>query len=85
MLTDEDIKKIQTVIKEEIVGVKTDVALVRQDVAEVKSDISDLRELVQGLIVSCDSMAKAINDLKLEYTGIVHQLNRHDDMDKATR
>lgn len=50
----------------------------KSDVEEIKSDLGDLKELVQALIVSSDSIAKSISDLTMEYAAISSQLSRHD-------
>ncbi len=50
----------------------------KQELQEVKSDMADLKELVQGLIVSTDSIAKAIGNLSVEYAAISTQLSRHE-------
>ena len=50
----------------------------KQDVKEIKSDLSDLKELVQGLFVATDAIAKSIGELKMEYAAISTQLTRHE-------
>ncbi|OGI64632.1 hypothetical protein A3H53_03410 [Candidatus Nomurabacteria bacterium RIFCSPLOWO2_02_FULL_40_10] len=50
----------------------------KHEVKELKSDIGDLKELVQGLIVGSDAIAKSIGELRLEYAAISTQLSRHD-------
>ena len=67
MLNDEDINKLTFVLAS------------KKDVEEIKSDLGDLKELVQGLIVASDSIAKSIGDLTLEYVAIKHQINRHEE------
>ena len=66
MLNDEDINKLTSVLAS------------KSDIKEVKSDIADLKELVQGLLVSTDSIAKAIGNLSVEYAAISTQLSRHE-------
>lgn len=66
MLEDIDIDKLTSVLASKI------------DVMEIKQDLTDLKELVQGLIVVSDSLAKSISDLTLEYAAISTQLSRHD-------
>ncbi len=66
MLNDEDIKKLTSVLAS------------KNDIEEVKSDMADLKELVQGLIVSTDGIAKAIGNLSIEYAAISTQLTRHE-------
>lgn len=66
MLSDQDINKLTSVLAS------------KKDVEEIKSDLGDLKELVQGLIISNDSIAKSISDLRLEYAAISTQLSRHD-------
>ena len=66
MLNDQDINKLTSVLAS------------KKDVEEIRSDLGDLKELVQGLIVSSDSIAKSISELILEYAAISTQLSRHD-------
>lgn len=66
MLSDQDINKLTSVLAS------------KKDVEEIKSDLVDLKELVQGIIVSNDSIAKSITDLTLEYAAVKMQLSRHD-------
>lgn len=66
MLNDEDIKKLTSVLAS------------KKDIEEVKDEMADLKELVQGLIVSTDGVAKAIGNLSLEYAAISTQLSRHE-------
>lgn len=67
MLNDQDINKLTSVLAS------------KKDVEEIKSDLRDLKELVQGIIISNDSIAKSIGDLTLEYAAIKHQINRHEE------
>ncbi|MEI7689093.1 MAG: hypothetical protein WCI91_02805 [Candidatus Nomurabacteria bacterium] len=91
MLNDEDILKLKSVLatKEDIVsfkeemntnllGLKGDISYLKNDVGEVKSEVADLKELIQGLIVSSDSIAKSIGNLSVEYAAITSQLSRHE-------
>jgi len=66
MLNDQDINRLTSVLAS------------KKDVEEIRSDLGDLKELVQGLIVSSDSIAKSISDLRLEYAAISTQLSRHE-------
>lgn len=66
MLNDEDINKLTSVLAS------------KKDVEEIKGDLVDLKELVQGLIVSNDSIAKSIGNLSVEYAAITSQLSRHE-------
>ncbi|MBP6908698.1 MAG: hypothetical protein KBB75_02665 [Candidatus Pacebacteria bacterium] len=66
MLNDEDINKLTSVLAS------------KKDIEEVKSDMADLKELVQGLIISSDSIVKSISGLSMEYAAISTQLSRHD-------
>lgn len=66
MLNDQDIDKLTAVLAS------------KADVQEIKSDMADLKELVQGLIVSTDNIAKSINNLSVEYAAISTQLSRHE-------
>jgi len=94
MLNDEDIKKLKTVLatkedfqeirkelKQDVVdseGRMISFLATKNELKEVKSDIEDLKELVQGLIVSTDGVAKAIGNLSVEYAAISTQLSRHE-------
>jgi hypothetical protein len=66
MLNDEDINKL------------TSILVTKQDIKEVKSEMDGLKELVQGLIVSTDNIAKSIGNLSVEYSAISTQLSRHE-------
>lgn len=66
MLNDEDINKLTSVLAS------------KKDVEEIKSDIADLKELIQGLVISNDSIAKSIGNLSIEYAAITSQLSRHE-------
>ena len=66
MLNDQDINRLTSVLAS------------KKDVEEIKNDLGNLKELVQGLIVASDSIAKSIGELTLEYTAISSQLSRHD-------
>jgi hypothetical protein len=50
----------------------------KTDIREIKEDLSILKELVQGLIVATDSIAKSVDKLVAEYAAISTQLSRHD-------
>ncbi len=50
----------------------------KKDVEEIRSDIADMKELLQGLLVSTDAIAKSIGELKMEYAAISTQLTRHE-------
>lgn len=94
MLNDEDIVKLKSVLatKEDIQEVRKElkqdisdfqdrmlsVLATKQELQEIKSGMADLKELVQGLIVSTDSIAKAIGNLSIEYAAISTQLSRHE-------
>ncbi|MDD3663103.1 MAG: hypothetical protein PHT84_04520 [Candidatus Pacebacteria bacterium] len=65
-------------MKDGVLDVKGDIGFMKNDILEVKSDMADLKELVQGLIVSSDNIAKSIGNLSVEYAAISSQLSRHD-------
>ncbi|MCX6752836.1 MAG: hypothetical protein NTW62_00610 [Candidatus Nomurabacteria bacterium] len=66
MLTDQDIDKLTSVLAS------------KNDIQEIKVDLEGLKELVQGLIVSSDSLSKSISEFTVEYAAISNQLSRHD-------
>ena len=94
MLNDEDIIKLKSILatKEDIQEIRKElkqdisdsqdkllsIVATKQELQEVKSDMADLKELVQGLIVSTDNIAKAISNLSIEYAAISTQLSRHE-------
>jgi hypothetical protein len=85
LATKEDLKSLRTDIasfkeetKSSILGLKGDIGYLKNEVVEIKSDMADLKELVQGLIVSTDSIAKSIGNLSVEYAAITSQLSRHE-------
>jgi len=61
-----------------VLGLRGEINFIKNDVQEIKSDMADLKELVQGLIISTDSIAKAIGNLSIEYSAISTQLSRHE-------
>ena len=69
--------KTETLISESQDKILTLVAT-KTEVKDLKDDIGYLRELIQGLILSNDSIAKSITDLTLEYAAVKMQLSRHD-------
>ncbi len=66
MLTNEDIKKL------------TSVLATKQDVQDLKEEFGGLKETVQALSVAVDRLIKAIDDLRQEYVAITSQVNRHE-------
>jgi len=66
MLTDQDIEKLSSVLAS------------KNDVSEIRNEMADLKELVQGIIVSCDSLVNSMSSLKVEYAAISTQLSRHE-------
>lgn len=66
MLEDKDIEKLVSVLA------------TKADVKELKEDVSSLREIVQGLVVSTDNMAKSMEILGGEYGAVAVQLKRHE-------
>lgn len=69
--------KTETLISESQDKILTLVAT-KTEVKDLKDDIGYLRELMQGLILSNDSIAKSITDFTLEYAAVKKQLSRHD-------
>lgn len=83
MLNDQDISKLSAVLAtkkdlEEMTERSLSVFATKKDAEEIKGDLGDLKELIQGLIVASDSIAKSIGELRLEYAAISVQLSRHD-------
>ena len=92
MLDDKDIQKLTSILatKKDLEGMATkkdldDMAAnslkifaTKQDVQEIKSDVADMKELLQGLIVSVDKMAKSMEILGAEYKAVSVQLTRHE-------
>lgn len=78
MLTDEDIQKLK-----EVLATKEDMSkLITLDEfdqfrGEMKQNMNALRESIQGLSVSVDKLAKAVDDLRQEYGAITIEVNRH--------
>lgn len=64
---------------DDIVANSLKIFATKKDIQDVRSDVGDLKELVQGIIISNDSIAKSIGDLTLEYATIKHQINRHEE------
>jgi archaellum component FlaC len=73
-----DIFEFKTETNNNFLRFDGEIGSIKADVQEVKSDMADLKELVQALIVSTDNIAKAISDLRVEYSAISTQLSRHE-------
>lgn len=83
MLNDQDIERLSSVLAtkkdlDKMAENSLEIFATKQDVKEIKEDLAILKELVQGLIVSSDSIAKSIEKLVAEYAAISTQLSRHD-------
>lgn len=87
MLNDKDINRLTSVLATKSDVEKTvfasesrmlSVLASKQELSVLKEDLEDLKELVHGLIVSTDGIAKAINNLSTEYAAISTQLSRHE-------
>ena len=66
MLTEQDIERIVAVVA------------TKQEVAEIRGDVKAIRELTGQVLTGLDGIAKAIDDLKMEYAAVKLQLDRHD-------
>ncbi len=66
MLEDKDIEKLVSLLA------------TKQDVKEIREDVSASRELLQGLLVATDKMAKSMEILGTEYHAVSVQLTRHE-------
>lgn len=64
MLTDEDVKKLSSLL-----ATKT-------DVAELKEDLSGLKETVNAMVVSIDGVLKKLETLNVEFLSITNKVNR---------
>ncbi|MBI2474319.1 MAG: hypothetical protein HYV68_01330 [Candidatus Taylorbacteria bacterium] len=67
MLTDKDVEKLALVLA------------TKKDLEDLKGETSSLKEVVQGLATAVDGLAKVIDDLRIEYSAIKIQLNRHEE------
>jgi hypothetical protein len=66
MLTEQDIERIGAIVA------------TKQEVAEIRDDVKAVRELTGQVLTGLDGIAKAIDDLKMEYAAVKLQLDRHD-------
>ena len=66
MLTEQDIERIIGVVA------------TKEEVAEIRDDVKAIRELTGQVLTGLDGIAKAIDDLKMEYAAVKLQLDRHD-------
>jgi archaellum component FlaC len=66
MLTEQDIERIVAVVA------------TKQEVEEIRDDVKAVRELTGQVLTGLDGIAKAIDDLKMEYAAVKLQLDRHD-------
>ncbi len=66
MLTSEDIQKLLEVLA------------TKEDVREIRTGLADLKETVHELVTAIDRLAKAVDDLRIEYSAMAMQLSRHE-------
>jgi hypothetical protein len=66
MLTEQDIQRIVAVVA------------TKPEVAEIRDDVKAIREQTGAVLTGLDGIAKAIDDLKMEYAAVKMQLDRHD-------
>ncbi|OHA40803.1 MAG: hypothetical protein A3G59_02460 [Candidatus Taylorbacteria bacterium RIFCSPLOWO2_12_FULL_47_20] len=66
MLTNSDITKLVSVLAS------------KKDLVDLREDVSLLRETTQGLTTAIEGLASAVDDLRVEYTAVKDQLNRHE-------
>ena len=86
MITDQDVKKLSEVFATKAdlraFATKNDIkaALIplHEKVNALQDDIDGLRETIQMLSVSIDKLVKSVEDLKQEYSLVVHQLDKHE-------
>jgi len=83
MLEAKDIQKLASVLAtkkdlENMAANSLKVFATKQDAKEIKSDVADIKELLQGLIVATDKMAKSMEILGVEYHAVSVQLTRHE-------
>jgi len=83
MLNDQDINKLKSILAtkediENLASISLKTFTTKEDVREIKNDLADMKELVKGLIVSTDAIAKAVSDLTIEYSAFGLQLSRHE-------
>ena len=66
MLTSEDIQKLLEVLA------------TKQDGEDIKKEVSDLKETTHALVDSIDKLAKAVDDLRIEYSSLAMKSDRHE-------
>jgi archaellum component FlaC len=55
-----------------------DVFATKDEMHDVKEGLGALEQNVQNLTISIDRLAKAVDDLRIEYSAIAMQMNRHE-------
>ncbi len=73
MLTKQDLNKIESLLLP--LATRSELQSFKKDISE---DILSLKESVNSLATAIDGLIGAIDNLRIEYSAITSQLNRHD-------
>jgi chromosome segregation ATPase len=68
----------QTATKKEVGELRIEIVNLKEDVREIKTELVDLKETVHELVGAVDKLAKAVDDLRIEYSAIAMQTTRHE-------
>jgi len=73
-----DQKFEKTATKEDVQNLSMRLINTEEGLKELKEEIVDLRQTVHALIDSIDKLAKAVDDLRIEYSSLAMKSDRHE-------
>ena len=73
-----DQKFEKTAAKEDVQNLSTRLIHVEEGLKEVKKEVADLSQTVHASVDSIDKLAKAVDDLRIEYSAIAMKVDRHE-------
>lgn len=73
-----DKKFEQTATKEEVCNISVRLINVEEDLKEIKGELKILSETVHELVGAVDKLAKAVEDLLIEYSATAMKVDRHE-------
>lgn len=82
--TKEDVEKLHTVFatKQELqdfrLETKQEFKSVRLEIADLREEFAEFGKKSDRMLVMMDGIAKVIHEMRMEYAGLVFNLNRHD-------
>jgi len=68
----------KTATKEDVQNLSMRLIHVEEGLKEVKGEVAELTQTVHALVGSIDKLAKAVDDLRIEYSAMTMQVSRHE-------